>query len=390
MSNVRPVVLFCAALTRDGVARNTVNLANALAGGGTPVEVVCLTDGPLAEQLDGPVLIHLGRTKGPRALALALAVPRLARHLAHTQPRAVVSMGNHAHLAVWAALRGLPELPRLYRISNDPHHPGEMVLQRALRDAGLRLIAADATRLVSVSAAAAQRPVFAAARAAGRIEVISNGVDADAVRARAAAPCDHPWIADGRPFLVAVGRLHRQKNCEALIEALAVLRGHDRRDLRLLILGAGRPAMRRRLEALARRLGLAHAVRLEGEVANPFPLMAAASAYVLPSRWEGSSNSLLEALACGAPVVAAVTAGSAPEVLGHGRYGRLAQPEPRALACAIAAQLDPATRITPGDRVAAYDLSAALERMRRLVLTTPPAHDEIQIQTEHARHPAPV
>jgi glycosyltransferase involved in cell wall biosynthesis len=384
------IVLFSAALARDGVARNTVNLANALTRGGAAVEVVCLGGGPLASDLQGADLVRLGRALGPRPLALALAVPALAQHLARTRPAAVVSMGNHAHLAVWAALRGLPRTPRVYRISNDPFHPGDAGLGRVLREAGMRLVAGDGARLVSVSAAAAQRPVFAGARADGRLDVIPNGVDAAVVRARAAEPCDHPWLKDGRPFLVAVGRLHRQKNCEALIEALASLRAHGRRDLRLLILGRGRPAVRRRLQGLARRLGVAHAIRLEGEVENPFPLVARAAAYVLPSKWEGASNSLLEALACGVPVVAATTAGSAPEVLAGGRYGALAQPEPQALARAIAAQLDPATRATSGDRAADYALDGAVERMRRLVLAAPAAHDEIQMQAAARRHPGAV
>ncbi|MGA0608122.1 glycosyltransferase [Phenylobacterium sp. VNQ135] len=390
MSPPAPFILVSAALARDGVARNTINLAKALARRGAPVQVVSLESGPLAAELDGLPHIRLGRAPGPRPLALALAAPALAQHLARTRPAAVVSMGNHAHLAVWAALRGLPHLPRVYRISNDPFHAGEGPFQRLLREGGLRLIARDATRLVSVSAAAAQRPVFDDARRLGRLEVIPNGVDAALVRARAAAACKHPWLTDGRPFLVAVGRLHRQKNCEALIEALAILRAHGRRDLRLLILGRGGAATRARLTNLARDLGVAHAVRLEGEVENPFPLVARAAAYVLPSRWEGASNSLLEAMACGVPVVAAVTAGSAPEVLAAGRYGALAEPEPTALARVIAAQLDPASRVLPKDRAADYDLAKAVEAMCRLVLAAPGLHDEIQMRPEAARHPGPV
>lgn len=390
MSTPGPVVLFSAGLARDGVARNTVNLANALARRGVAIEVVCLDAGPLAAELNGVVLTPLGRPPGPRSLALAMAIPALRRRLAGARPAAAVSMGNHAHLALWAALRGLRHIPRLYRISNDPAHPGEPAPAAGLRNLGMRLVAADATRLVAVAAAAAQRPAFAAAWRARRVEVIPNGVDAEAIRARAAAPCAHPWLTDAAPFLVAVGRLHRQKNCEALIEALAILRARGHQGLRLLIVGRGEPATRRRLEALARARGLAEAVRLEGEVENPFPLVARAAAYVLPSRWEGASNSLLEALACGAPVVATTTAGSAPEVLADGRYGVLAEPDPEALAEAIAVQLDPATRVEPKDRARDYDLETALDRMVGLVLAASAAHDEIQMEAEGGRHLTPV
>ncbi|WP_309087722.1 glycosyltransferase [Phenylobacterium sp.] len=384
----RPLILFCAALARDGVARNTVYVANALARRGAAVEVVCLEAGPLADDLDGPALTRLGRPPGPRPLALAAAVPALRARF--RQAGAVVSMGNHAHLAVWAALQVLPGLPRLYRISNDPFHAGEPAAIRRLRGAGLSLIVRDGAPLVSVSSVAARRPAFEPARREGRLHVAPNGVDVAAIRARAAEPCAHPWLSDGALYLAAVGRLHRQKNVEALIQALAVLRAGAWPDLRLLVLGGGGARRRRRLEALARNLGLQEAVRFEGEVANPFPLVARAAAYVLPSRWEGASNSLLEALACGVPVVAAVTAGSAPEVLAGGRYGALASPEPQDLAHAIGAQLDPATRVLPRDRAADYSLEAAVERFCDLVLAVRDQHGEIQIRAAAPAHLAPV
>lgn len=389
MSAADRIVLFTAALARDGVARNTVNLANELGRRGCRVEVVCLTGGPLAAELDGPSLVCLGKPPGPRPLALALAVPALRTHLARAGAT-IVSMGNHAHLAVWAALRGLRGLPRVYRISNDPVHPGGHAVASGWRNLGLRLIAADATRLASVSAVAAQRPAFAAARAAGRIDVIRNGVDASAIATRAAAACDHPWLSDGAPYLLAVGRLHRQKNCEALIGALAILRGRGHPDLRLLILGRGKRAMQRRLLAAASELGVSGAVRLDGECGNPVPLMARSAAYVLPSLWEGASNSLLEALACNVPIVAAKTAGNAAEVLADGRYGVLAEPHAVSLAEAIALQLDPATRISPQDRVQHFALEAALDRMARLILAAPAAHDEIQMRRAGGRHLPPL
>src|SRR5688572_24218089 len=117
MSSRCPVILFCGALSGDGVARNTVHLANALTRRNVPVEIVCLKGGALAAELKGPTVTCLGRPPGPRALALAAAVPALRRRLRETEASVAVSMGNHAHLPLWAALRGLPDLPRIYRIS---------------------------------------------------------------------------------------------------------------------------------------------------------------------------------------------------------------------------------------------------------------------------------
>jgi glycosyltransferase involved in cell wall biosynthesis len=379
MPSARPVVLFSGALAGDGVARNTVHLANALARRGTPVEVICLKGGALAADLRGPTVTCLGRGVGPRGVALAAAVPALHARLKALGASVVVSMGNHAHLAVWAALQGLPDTPRIYRISNDPSHHGRDRVRGGLRELGLRLIAADATRVLCVSAAIAAREPFRRARRDRRVDILPNGVDAAAVRVRATGAARHAWLEDGRPFVVAVGRLHRQKNYETLIEALAIVRAHDVPELRLLVLGAAPPERRAALEGQARGLGLASAVRFEGEVANPFPLVARAAAYVLPSLWEGASNSLLEALACGVPVVASRTAGNATEVLAGGRYGVLADPtDPDGLARAIAAQVRPETRVPAADRAEAFQLEAVVDRLCGIIAGARSAHDEIQ------------
>jgi len=385
-----PVVLFSGGLAGDGVARNTVHLANALARRGVPVEVVCLKGGALAADLRGPSVTCLGRGLGPRGLALAAAVPALRRRLEVLAPSVVVSMGNHAHLAVWAALRGLHDTPRIYRISNDPAHYGQDPLRRGLRELGLRLIAADATRVLCVSASIAGREPFRRARRDRRLDILPNGVDAAAIRARAAGPDRHRWLDDRAPFLVAVGRLHRQKNYETLIDALPLARA-EVPGLRLLILGAAPPERRAALEGRARALGVGDAVRLEGEVSNPFPLVSRAAAYVLPSLWEGASNSLLEALACGVPVVASRTAGNAAEVLAGGRYGALADPtDPADLARAIVRQVRPETCVLVGDRLEAFRLEAVVARLCGVVASARSEHDEIQMQGEAEGHLGPL
>ncbi len=390
MPSSRPVVLFCGGLAGDGVARNTVHLANALARRGAAVNVTCLDGGALAADLRGPAVTCLGRGGGPRGLALARAVPALAGHLSALRPSVVVSMGNHAHLAAWAALRGSPDTPRIYRISNEPAHGGGDPVRSGLRNLGLRLIAADATRVLCVSAAIAAREPFRRARRDRRVDVLPNGVDAETIRARAAERIRHPWLDDGRPFLVAVGRLHAQKNYETLIDALSLVREWQP-QARLVVVGGGAPERRASLEGRARARGLGDAVRFEGETANPFPLMSRAAAYVLPSLWEGASNSLLEALACGVPVVASRTAGNAAEVLAGGRYGVLADPkDPADLARGIARQLAPADRVLPGDRAEAFRLEAVVDRLCRIVAGARSAHDEIQMQAEGVGHLRPL
>lgn len=366
-----PVILFCGDLGGTGVARNTVRAANALHARGVAVEVIAARGGVLADELDGPRLTVLRPALSrPRPLALASGLLQLRREITARAPRLVVSMGNHAHLCLWAGLRGLPQLKRVYRISNDLQHGSPAGLMAWQRSATATLLAADADRLLCVSEALAATPAFAVARRHGRVAVLPNGVNAERVRARAQEPLVDARSAAAPPLIAAVGRLHRQKNYPALLEALALCRAQGR-ELQAVIIGRGAARERKRLEKLARRLGVADLVRFTGELANPFPLVRRASAFALLSRWEGSPNSLLEALACGTPVVAARTAGAAPEILAEGAFGRLVDPDdPAEIAAALLAQADGgAACVRPADRALAFDERVSCSRFVGEILT---------------------
>lgn len=115
----------------------------------------------------------------------------------------------------------------------------------------------------------------------------------------------------------AVGRLDEQKGFSTLIEAMARLKALP---LRCAILGEG-PA-RPKLEALIRSHELEKTTWLLGERDQIPAWLSAFDLYVLPSRWEGLPNSLLEAMALGLPVAAAAVDG-VPEAVEDGKTGRL-------------------------------------------------------------------
>ena len=122
------------------------------------------------------------------------------------------------------------------------------------------------------------------------------------------------------PFVAACGRLVKAKGFDDLIRAVALLR--PRRRLRLVILGEG--PERAALQACAREHGIADDVLLPGFLANPLAVFARASAFALSSRYgEAFSRVLVEAMACGVPVIASRCRWGPEEVLGGGRYGRL-------------------------------------------------------------------
>ncbi len=140
------------------------------------------------------------------------------------------------------------------------------------------------------------------------------------LRAQARAEPAHPWLAGpGPPVVLAVGKLKLQKGFGTLLEAFSQVR--QQRECRLLVLGSGPLESSLRDRALA--LGIAGDVELGGFEPNPFACMARASVFVLSSRWEGLPSVLVQAMACGCPVVSTDCPAGPAEILEGGRLAPL-------------------------------------------------------------------
>ncbi len=218
-----------------------------------------------------------------------------------------------------------------------------------------------ATRVVAVSRALADA-VIALGVAKERVVVVRNGVDetlfAPRDRADAQRAVGLPVAADART-IVYVGRLQREKGVLDLIDAFLLL--HARQPTwRLVFVGDG--GARRELEARAAPLG--GAVQLVG--ARPIEeipsWLAASDLLTLPSWNEGTPNVVLEALACGRPVVA-TTVGGIPDVVRSALLGELVAPRaPTDLAAAlerVGRRAHDAEAIAAAGQVGGWQTSAA-------------------------------
>lgn len=117
------------------------------------------------------------------------------------------------------------------------------------------------------------------------------------------------------PFILFVSALWPYKNAHNLIRAMAVLREKYGHSHTLVIVGSGWASYRRELESLTQEVGLSGAVKFAGRVRDVFPYYRKAEVLAYPSFHEEFGLPLLEAMACGTPVVAA-SRGSLPEVAG--------------------------------------------------------------------------
>ncbi|MGK2284601.1 glycosyltransferase [Pedomonas sp. V897] len=380
-SGSRPdVAILIYDLRASGVVRNALRIAECAAAAGLRCDVVVVQDEGDFRPCDCPHIriVSLKTKASPnRFLGTLSATVPLRAYLRRYRPRVLFSAGNHIHPLAAMACFQLADAPRLVmRASNDITHARrggwESVLSRTLALSTrplLRTMFARADRVVSVSEELASDLVRHLGLPRDNIAIIKNGIDVGRIGQLARAEIDHPWFAPGAPpVILGTGRLHRQKNFPLLIRAFARLR--QRQAARLLILGTGPEETRQELLALAASLGVGEDVELPGYVDNPFAYMRRAALFVLSSSWEGMSNALLEAMACGCPVVSTRCPTGTVEVLANGRYGPLVEIENAdALADAMRWRL---AQPRQSDRLVAraqeYDLGRALAAYTDLLL----------------------
>ena len=210
--------------------------------------------------------------------------------------------------------------------------PGHRGPRKLLQWAGAHVSAS-----IGVSAALVER-MRALAFDPTRLHVMRNGVDLERFSPHNTAAMRQALGIHGGPVLLTVGNLHEHKGQRLVVEALARLR-QQHAGAQLLVVGEGPD--RALLQASAAALGLADAVRFVGVVPNTdlARWYSAADVLLLASSREGWPNVLLEAMACGTPVVAS-DVGGVREIVQTAVAGRVvAQRTPQAFADALAALL---------------------------------------------------
>lgn len=315
MSVVRPIPIGFAIteLGVGGAERALVSLACGIDRNRFAPHVVSLAPEPMAPRDE---LVHQLRRSdipidflGLRSIwQLPWAVPRLTRYLATHDIRLVQSMLFHSNV-----------LCALSTSSGTRHVAGLRVRQVGwLRRRMLRAVAGRFDGVVCVS-----ESIAAQARRELRIRdallrVIPNGCQVGSEGC--GQPASDPDIPQA-PFLLCVGRLAPQKGVDELVQRLPEL-FDGLPQHRVIFLGSG--PLRDVLVRRVAQLGLSDRVEFPGWHPNPRLWMRAADLLVLPSRWEGMPNVLLEAMAEGKPVVARNVEGVA-ELLGPDSDRQLAQ-----------------------------------------------------------------
>ncbi len=253
------------------------------------------------------------------------AIPALANWIRVHKPYRILSALTHVNIAVIAAAR-LARFRGAIFVSERNQISQKAGAARSLREKiTYRLTPAAYRRcngIIAVSNGVAQDLIGFAHLDPTKVHYVHNPVYDEKILARAQEAAPHPWLESpdrDRPAIIAVGRLHHQKDFASLIQAFFLLRAA--RPARLIIFGEG--SERGALEALISASAFGADVSLPGFCKNPFAAMGRADLQVLSSRWEGFPNVLVEGMSCGAPVVATDCPSGPKEILDGGRYGPL-------------------------------------------------------------------
>ena len=390
----RRVALLLKSLGGGGVQRSMLQLARGLVERGVAVELlVCRPRGefvslvpegvPVVPLPATPPLLARARVLAAdpgawRELLLPVLVPPVsAWHLRHLSaltarlreapPDVLITSSTYLSLAaLWA--RDEARAPTAVIVSergNLTSHVSHGRRRFRLRLRHLprlvRRVYPRADAIVAVSEGVARDLAAHTGLAAERIETIYNPVVTPELEALAKEEPEHPWFGDGgAPIVLGAGRLVAQKGFQTLIDAVAMLRRE--RPLRLLVLGEGK--YRSALESRAASAGFGDDFSLPGFAANPFAFMARADAFALSSAYEGLPGVLIQALACGCPVVSTDCPNGPREILEGGSYGPLVPVgDAPALARALGQVLDaPPEREQLRARGHHFSLAASSER----------------------------
>ena len=318
-------ILIVSQATVDGVAVCVRDLVQAAVDGGYDVTVACPSTGDLAgwarERGAAWERLEMRRSPHPGDIAAVRRIRRLAQasDLVHLHSSKAGAAGR---LALASLGRSRP--PSVFT----PHGWSWLVggwLAPAYRLIEWIMIPVT-TAVVAVSdEERAVGQVVLGSRAA-RIEVNQNGVDLSRF-----CPLGPVASRPEQPLVVCVGRLCHARAPDVAVAALALMRTPDV-HLRLVGEGQDRAAIENQVSAL----GLTGRVELVGFRPDPAPDLRAADVVMVPSRYDGMALVLLEAMACGAAVVATRVPGSSA-LEGAGQL--VPVEDPQALAAAVDALL---------------------------------------------------
>jgi glycosyltransferase involved in cell wall biosynthesis len=317
------ISFFLPSLEGGGVEKVVLNLVNSFAGKGFRVDLVLIkVTGPYLKKIS-----KLCRIIDLKSSRTSTSLLKLVRYLRLNKPFILISNMTHLNVLSTIAIFLAHTPTKLIIVEHNN-------LSEILRNSkGLRLrfslrfilllmfiLYPKANKTIAVSKGVAEDLEKRFKFLKGKIIVIYNPVNISEISELEKQTVDNEWFNNKKiPLIISVGRLTLQKDYQVLLKAFSIIR--NKFKLHLVILGEGEDRLN--LSKLAKELGIYNDIWMPGFVDNPYRYVSRSNLFVLSSRYEGFGNVIVEALACGTPVVSTDCESGPGEILDNGRYGKL-------------------------------------------------------------------
>jgi len=367
MTNRPHLCFYVPALNFGGAQRVTVSVGNGLAERGYDVDLLLsYYEGEFIDHVDDRVnVVDLETPRFP-AIGIGASVPRMRSYLDEQEPTVLFSAMTYASVVSIAAGATSSARTKAVGIEHSTFGNREEFKERLTLGLAKHLYR-FADHVVAVSGGVANSVIANTAIGESEVSVLYNPVPVRTIRSESRASVEDSWIrANDLSVILWVGRLEPEKDLPTLLRAFATV-NRTRPDTRLILAGTG--SERQALLQSSKALGISDVVSLPGYVENPYAYMRRASAFVLSSRREGLPTVLIEALACGCPVVSTDCPSGPREILSDGAYGRLVPVgDDRALAEAIRSALDdPPDSVELSERAEDFSTEVVVDEYERFL-----------------------
>ncbi len=355
---MRKLSIFIPSLMGGGAERVIVILANEISQRGIAVDLVLSRSiGPyLADVHPSVNIVDLGSKR------LFFSIIPLVKYIQMEKPKVMLTALNTANIiAIIARIisRVKFKLVISERAVTSVAIKDNPLMRSKLVPFLMRITYQKADAIVAVSFGVLDDLINNFKMSSKKIYVVYNPVVTSQLIKLSNEKFDHEWFENEEvPVILSIGRLTSQKNFTLLIRAFSLLL--KSREVRLIILGKGE--LQKELESLAIELNIRDKVSFPGFVKNPFMWMKNSSLFVLSSDYEGLPGTLIQAMACGTPVVSTDCPSGPKEILENGKWGKLVpMKDVESLSKAMAVTLDEEAHPDVALRAQYFDVSHGVE-----------------------------